>query len=268
VKIISFSLWGSIPKYSDGALINVKEARDIYPGWICRFYYDSSVPIESINSLIDAGAEVIKIDSRGEWDGLFWRFLAMDEPLAEVVIVRDTDSVVSSRESAAVKEWLESEFLIHAMRDHVEHNVPIMGGMWGVKNPSVLFGGRVEKIIKRYDTHSPKKGLDQDWLASWLWGKHREDAIVHDRYTEGFFCLPDKTIKHRSEVVYYNKFDNCGDDNFLDYPRGKIEFKDGQTFQRLDVYAYDPIEFFGKHEIRNFPHHDTMKYGTYVGEIL
>ena len=39
----------------------------------------------------------------------------------------------TSREQAAVAEWESSNLTLHTMRDHPEHQVEIMGGMWGAK---------------------------------------------------------------------------------------------------------------------------------------
>jgi len=43
-KVISFSLWGNKPKYCVGAIRNAELAPEIYPGWLCYFQLDYSVP--------------------------------------------------------------------------------------------------------------------------------------------------------------------------------------------------------------------------------
>ena len=50
-RIISFSLWGKIRLYCIGAIKNALLAQKYFPEWICRFYYDSSVPLCIINYL-------------------------------------------------------------------------------------------------------------------------------------------------------------------------------------------------------------------------
>ncbi len=49
----------------------------------------------------------------------------MDD-LVDVVISRDADSPLSHRESVAVKEWLESDYTFHIMRDHPFHCDPVI----------------------------------------------------------------------------------------------------------------------------------------------
>jgi tetratricopeptide (TPR) repeat protein len=43
-NVISFSLWGTAPFYSYGAMINLVLSRTVYPGWTCRYYVDATVP--------------------------------------------------------------------------------------------------------------------------------------------------------------------------------------------------------------------------------
>jgi hypothetical protein len=54
-NVISFSLWGPAPFYSYGAMINLVLSRNVYPGWSCRFYVDSTVPPACTAFLRDHG---------------------------------------------------------------------------------------------------------------------------------------------------------------------------------------------------------------------
>ena len=53
---------------------------------------------------------------------------------ADLVIFRDSDSLLNLRERAAVRAWEEGEWLMHSMLDAPEHAPwPVQGGMWGVR---------------------------------------------------------------------------------------------------------------------------------------
>ncbi len=134
-KVISFSLWGNNPLYTVGAIKNADLAPQIYPGWICRFYKDATVPSEIIENL--AGRDYVEIVSMDkpsdDFLGSFWRFLAISDRDVEITIIRDADSRLNWREKAAVDEWLASGLPFHLMRDHPWHKSEIMAGMWGVK---------------------------------------------------------------------------------------------------------------------------------------
>jgi tetratricopeptide (TPR) repeat protein len=130
--VIAFSLWGTNPRYLRGAVRNLQEVPLVYPGWVCRFYVDDSVPVEFVNLAIELGAQVIQQPAnQSVRQKLSWRFLVANDPTVRRFLVRDADAVVSTREALAVMEWLESDRWFHVMRDYWTHTDPILAGMWG-----------------------------------------------------------------------------------------------------------------------------------------
>lgn len=265
MNIISFSVWGNDPFYVKGIKENIELAEEYYPGWKCKIYYDNSfdlsqIPIEVQNKAI---FEYIPV-SRGEWDGLFWRFYPASDPDVDILIVRDLDSRLNSREAAAVKEWLESPYDFHAMRDHLEHNVPIMGGMWGCRNGIVKDMMQLIGMWKNFNT----KGTDQNFLAHLVWPFVRNNCIVHDRYSEGIFISVDKRFFTLKDVKDYNPYDFCGDEKNNDFPKGRIILNNGTIYKREEVYEYFPKYLFGNHNVKPFPSHSPMKHGACVGDYI
>ena len=121
---------------------------------------------------------------------MFWRFLPTLDPQVSVVMSRDLDSRITEREAAAVREWLESNRSLHAMRDHPWHGVPIMGGGWGAKldtqqrrdNWNISW----DKMLadSRLYSGSDEKGHDQALLLKYVWNIWgRGDSLHHDSYT-------------------------------------------------------------------------------------
>ena len=190
-NVVSFSMWGDDPLYCRGAIKNVKLVNMFYKGFESRYYCGSNVPRSTIKELESLGCNVI-IETLPKnpdyaWDGLFWRFYAFEE--SGIVLSRDVDSRIGLREKAAVDSWIASNKDFHAMRDHIEHNVPILGGMFGVRK------GILKNIRQRIEnwglnTDAPRyerfgrKGVDQDFLKT-IWEEFRTDFIVHDKYPEG-----------------------------------------------------------------------------------
>jgi len=133
-KIISFSLWGSDPKYCVGAIKNAELRKKIYPNWICRFYVHIDVPREYISKLKSfENTEVVIEDRKPDWTGMFWRFEAISDNDVSVMISRDCDSRLNHREAEAVSEFMNSDKLFHIMRDHPWHKFNVLGGMFGIK---------------------------------------------------------------------------------------------------------------------------------------
>jgi hypothetical protein len=180
-RVISFSLWGDKPLYLRGALENATLSRSVYPGWICRFYVDCTVPEETVTQLRDAGCEIVYKRKSRKFGGLLWRFEAVfDDPDVDVVIVRDADGRLGERERRAVDQWIESGKSFHVMRDHPNHRHPMMGGMWGV------VPARAPWFAAAYARYAKKSGnrfwADMDFLRDYVWEKARFDHHANDEY--------------------------------------------------------------------------------------
>ena len=189
-KIISFSVWGSTPKYADSAILNAKLQPKIYPDWICRFYVDETVPINVINQLKDLGSEIVMMPRSDGNYGLFWRFEPLKDNTIDRFIVRDSDSRLNPREAAAVKEWEESGLEFHIMRDHPMHNAYICGGMWGATSEFIqkykdLYDKERENFLKTitfqqlYGSRGKYFNTDQPFLWKYVWPRIINSHIAH-----------------------------------------------------------------------------------------
>jgi hypothetical protein len=163
-RIISFSLWRDNPLYSEGAIANVLEAKEVYEGWICRFYVHHAC--RAMDILLGMDCEVVPMEGPlTDERGLFWRFWAASDPETEFVIIRDCDSRVSAKEAAAVQEWIHSGKDFHIMKDY-PHGTgeTILGGMWGVR------GGVLPNI----------RTMIQDWVKSNVVWKYHDQHFLAD----------------------------------------------------------------------------------------
>lgn len=175
-KTISYSLWGSNPKYTIGAIYNAKLAPIIYPGWNCRFYVGSDVSQNIIAQLKNLGVEIIHKNENNDWTGMFWRFEAAYN--CDISIFRDTDSRLSMREKYAVDEWLATDKTFHIMRDHPFHNFPILGGMWGYKNTNKY---PIKNMLEEFNKTN-EYGTDYKFFIEKLSPLIGEDKVVHDPF--------------------------------------------------------------------------------------
>ncbi len=179
-NVIAYSLWGDQPMYWVGALRNIEQAREYFPGWICRFYIDSSCRSDLIDSIKGDNVEVVLVDSKDSFHGMFWRFWAAEDPEVDIFLSRDCDSRFSQREAAAIGEWLKSEKEFHIMRDHPYHQVPILGGMWGCRNGLMRRIG-ISKLIETWGKYE-RKGIDQEFLAHAVYPLIKHNAMEHSEF--------------------------------------------------------------------------------------
>ena len=82
--------------------------------------------------------------------GMYWRFLPIEDKNVDLFIVRDVDSRINNREEEAVNEWIQSDKILHVMRDHPHHYYKILGGMWGFKNShNINFQNMLDNFLKK-----------------------------------------------------------------------------------------------------------------------
>lgn len=181
-NIISYSLFGDNPYYQDCAVAAAAAAMAIFPEWTCRFYCGTTIPKACVERLQSWRAQVALVDHDGAgWRGLFWRFLAFDDPKAQHIMVRDVDSPPTIRERQAVDEWLASDLPFHVIRDHPNHLEPMMAGMWGGQTGTLPpMSGMIDEFMKDAET----RFADQQFLRLAIWPRVRETVLVHDRYFE------------------------------------------------------------------------------------
>lgn len=133
-RVLSFTLYGTNPRYTVGAVKNAVLAARIYPEFTARFYFGSDVPRETITTLaLMPNVEIFKVDGyHGQFSNA-WRFIAFSDPDVEVAIMRDADARITVREKIAVNEWLASGLKYHSMKDHPtgHKSFPLNAGMWG-----------------------------------------------------------------------------------------------------------------------------------------
>jgi len=189
--VISMSLWGTDEIYTNGAIENAKCAKRFYPGWEMWVYHDDTVPAGVLNSLYELGAVLKPQPEEPGYIRLFWRFFPAAIKRVERFISRDADSRLGIREARAVEEWINSSNKFHIMRDHPNHNHPIMGGMWGcvsgaIPNMSDLIysGMKTARQSKRITIQGCGFDEDQTWLENVVWPIAKESCTQHDECPE------------------------------------------------------------------------------------
>jgi len=183
--VVSYGLYGTDPKYNQGAIRNAELVKTIFPGWTARFYHREDVPVSILNELKELGAELVLMSkgsqtTKGAIAGMFWRFLVADDDTVERFIVRDSDSRLNAREAHAVAEWMRSGEKVHTIRDHPNHDRPLNGGLWG-GTKGCIPGGIAEHIRKFANKQG--YGGDLQFLNEVVWPRVKHSQLAHDAYT-------------------------------------------------------------------------------------
>ncbi|KAF4528042.1 hypothetical protein B566_EDAN016662 [Ephemera danica] len=198
-RVVIFSFYGNISSdrsYFQGIRRNAQRIQQLYPDWVMRVYHNASDPHarQLLCQTQCSYGEFLDTCFVGDLPGygnltdihpMVWRFLPMSDPLVDVALSRDLDSILSVREQAAVQEWLSTGAALHVMRDHKDHKTELLGGTWGAHlNDSNRCEWRVmiEHILLRAE--GAGKGRDQVLLREEIWKYSNRPgwALQHDSY--------------------------------------------------------------------------------------
>lgn len=179
-QVISYSLYGNQPRFLVGAIKNAQLAQVFFPGFTARYYVGNSVPTW-VRSTLDLfpNVEQIPVDEREDSTARLWRFRAIYDPKVDVVLSRDADARLSLREAIAHKEFLDSEFDFHIIRDHpTGHGYLISAGMFACKTKGMHFFEKILSETPLRDTYMQ----DQEFLTYGIYPHIAANCLVHDEY--------------------------------------------------------------------------------------
>jgi len=230
VNVVSMSLYGSDPRYVNGAIRNAQLIRKNFPGWQLWVYVESSessrypaVPTEVINRLVDLGADVHYVTPQDDFvPPMMWRFLVADDPAVDRFIVRDSDSRLTRRDSASVAAWIKSGRSFHCVRDHPSHaGYALSGGLWGGRAPAL-------RQLMRRSWAALMRGVDEGYLNDMnflnnvVWPRVEKvafctDSVSCDRWTGAVpFPVTRQGYEHVGQVYDENDVGRQGDIKILE----------------------------------------------------
>ena len=177
-RVLAFSLYGNSSRYTDGAVANAKLHRWIYRDWVMQVYHDKSTPQGLLSRLTLEGVHLVDM-SASDLNPMNWRFLAASDEEVNVLCSRDIDSRLSIREFSAVSEWLETDFLVHMIRDHPGHmHHPMMGGLWCAKRGAIP---DIRSLLAQYSRES-HFNADQEFLRDEVWPIVSKSVLHHANF--------------------------------------------------------------------------------------
>lgn len=183
MKVISFSLYGDNPIYTEGCIKNAELKKEFFKEWDMWVYYNHTVPQNILDKLIELGVKLINTNENNGFFGSLWRFNPITELDIEYFISRDCDSRISLRDEIAVNEWIESGKTFHILRDHPHgHGWPMNAGMWGAKGNSIP---NFKDLMTNYLINNNRtwdKSIDQCFLRDVIHPIVKDNLFLHDEY--------------------------------------------------------------------------------------
>jgi hypothetical protein len=179
----SFSLYGTLDMYTKGMIENVKIINRRFPNAIIQIYIADDVPNDIKNTLLGMpNVRLIYVRNKPGTQNMFDRFQAIDDPECTIMFVRDADSRIHDRDYSCIEDFLNSDKILHIIRDHRFHTTAILGGLWGIKK--IGLNEKITTIIQKWISKCNQfnKGIDQHFLAKTIYPSLRSRAMIHDRF--------------------------------------------------------------------------------------
>lgn len=183
-KTLSFSLYGSNPKYTTGMLRNIELASIIYPDW-CISIYHRDVPENVFEAM--SYENCISMNDNPWCPPMMQRFLVADDHRFERFCIRDADSRLSWREKVAVDDWVESDLILHVGKDHPSQR-DMNGCFWGATwhRKDGWHATSMEQLMKEW-LASPENtfefgayGQDEAFAQQKIWPWAKDSCLLHD----------------------------------------------------------------------------------------
>jgi len=182
--VFSFSLYGTSPKYTHGALANARIIKERFPEALMYVYTAESVPIDIRDQLAAMShVRVIPVPNKEGTKGSFDRFLAIDTSECDIMFSRDADSRIHERDAACIEDFLaDPTKMIQIIRDHRCHTCYIMAGMFAIRKEA-LAGVTMASLITSSRFYGAGYGGDQHFLkAEFYTHRFLEKAQIYDRH--------------------------------------------------------------------------------------
>lgn len=186
-------------------LENIQIVAQYFPEWKVYIYIAPDVDPEYVKVLQSYSNVVLRPTGIKGEANMIRRFMAIDEPDVELMMVRDADSLIHWRDRWAIQKFLQNpQYVAHTIRDHVDHTARIMGGLWGLRKSAGIIVGD-EYIAFKNNPIDFGIAHDQNFLSGRIYPKVLDRLFVH--YSNGRF----HTKEHGEEFPFaWNNDMYCG----------------------------------------------------------
>jgi hypothetical protein len=191
-NVISFSVYGSKLRYLIGAIKNAILAQRYFPSFETWFYVGASVPEWLVSSLrLFSHVRVIVMPGAEDHTAKLWRFHAFSAPDVKLVLVRDVDSRLNSRDATSVGDFLDSGFGFHITMDHV--------GQQNFLITACCFAGKTEllrdmtELLRSFPVRN-YHWIDQDFLALRVYPRVARSVLMHTSVDPPQLLAPSKAV--------------------------------------------------------------------------
>lgn len=213
-NIFSFCIFGNAPKYCKGLVKNLEQIKVFFPDWKVYIVVGNDVNQNFIDIYSSFDNVIIKKYDFSDLTLMTYRMFAYDMPNIDIMICRDADSRFTDRDIWCINQFINSDYKMFTVRDHLYHQVPIMGGQWGIKHDVNINMEHLYSIYleERQIKNTNYYQCDQDFLREMIYNKYANNNTFVAYSTASRFL--DETTKN-IDIPRKSAYDFCG--NVIDY---------------------------------------------------
>ena len=181
-NIISYSIFGTNPKYFKNIINNIQVAKIKLPEWQIRVYIHNKVPKSFIEELYKNGAELYIVNdpicTPGSGSGTFWRFLPLVENVNAVIL--DADEKIDNKKVNNITYFFQKDKnMISGMGTSPFPKSHLMAGRLFKKKGFKLPWN--EDFIMNYPIRS-RWGSDEVFLTNEIYSYAKKQGLTKKKY--------------------------------------------------------------------------------------
>ncbi|XP_018008233.1 uncharacterized protein LOC108665936 [Hyalella azteca] len=192
-RVISVTTFGPSASYEAPLASLIWDSPRLFPGWSVWVYVRHPHP-QQVCTLLRSAQHVFFCDSRSlpalgdlkRTNPRMWKVAPLGDPNLRAVYVRSVGSLSSPREAQAVQQWLHSGKTWHVMRDHTQHTMPVVDGLWCARwTPTSAYRmAALRNILLQRSYASLDAQQTSKYLSDVLWPQIKLSGSVlqHDAY--------------------------------------------------------------------------------------
>jgi hypothetical protein len=237
MKIFSFCIYGDDIKYYLGLRENIRLIREYFPEFHIFMYcgkFRLNKFLDSLKSEFPDNTHFIDTEKEGVLNTIY-RYSPLLIEDVEIVVIRDTDSEINSRDRWIITDFLnesDPKYSVQVIRDHYWHKSRIMGGL-------TLFKNSVKAEVKREFQHVLREldsgileityGFEEILLSTRIYPLIKNEILVYSN-----ICV--FSGENRREIDFENTGQNfCG--NVVGYEEGPTKESYIKKYQ-FDYFDY------------------------------
>lgn len=253
-RAFSFCIYGDSRTYLEGLLKNLVAISALYPSFEKHIYAGCDISEAFIDACESFSSTYVH---RLPFTGgrlMSCRFLAIDLPNIELMIVRDADSRITARDRWCIDDFIASDFELFTIRDHKFHYREIMGGLWGMRR---IPGFSMQAAYAEFTAATrdlDRYQSDQDFLRNFIYRRYRESILIYSPT----WAFPGETCRKIS-LERNGPHDFCGNVIIVDALGERPQFESNDAlpdnFQhliRLYKHSKDGVRLTLAERIRAF----------------